>query len=236
MLPAVHLLSLGPGDPELLTLKAVRTLREADIVMMPATRSAEGQVTSRALNIISPWTDVAKQRLYELPMRSDRRAAQTVYDTICRDAADSYQAGRRVVIVVEGDVSIYASIHYVLERLQSAGVPVVQSPGIPSFIAAAASAGLSLVCQQERLVVLPGDADAELLRRLLSDRHVVVVMKLSQCQQALKDYLLQYPAAVCHYFENVGMDNQFHTTDHNVIVARQIPYFSLCVLYPEAVS
>ena len=227
----VHFLSLGPGDPELLTLKAVRTLRDADIVLLPATRTAEGQLVSRAQGIVSQWVAESRQRLYALPMSKDRQAAQTVYDTICRDAADGCQAGQRVVIVVEGDVSIYASIHYVLERLKSAGIPVAQSPGIPSFIAAAASAGLSLICQQERLVVLPGDADIEVLRRLLTGRHVVVVMKLSQCQQVLKDYLLQYPAAVCHYFENVGMENEFHTTDHDVIVARRMPYFSLCILY-----
>ena len=78
-----------------------------------------------------------------------------------------------------------------MERLQKNNIPVVQSPGIPSFIAAAASAGLSLISQNERLVVLPGDVDIEVLRRLLTGRHVVVVMKVSQCQQVLKDYLLK---------------------------------------------
>ena len=137
-----------------------------------------------------------------------------------------------MAVVVEGDAGVYASIHYVLERLRDSGTPVRQLAGVPSFIAAAASAGLSLICQHERLVVLPGDADIEVLRRLLTDRHVVVVMKLSQCQQVLKDYLLQHPDAVCHYFENVGTPDAYHTAEHREILSREMPYFSLCILYP----
>ena len=228
----VTFLSLGPGDPELLTLKAVRMLREADVVVVPATRNGDGTMKSRAADIIGEWCAADKMHLYPLPMQKQREAVMQVYDTIYNDIVAWHQADKRVVVVVEGDVSIYASIHYVLERLHENHIPVVQSPGIPSFIAAAASAGLSLISQNERLVVLPGDADIEVLRRLLTGRHVVVVMKLSQCQQVVKDFLLHYPATVCHYFENVGMPEEYYTQERDAILARQMPYFSLCVLYP----
>ena len=132
----------------------------------------------------------------------------------------------------QGPAPLGASIHYVLDQLLQKNIPVTQEPGIPSFIAAAASAGLSLISQKQRLVVLPGDADIEELRRLLTSEHVVVVMKLSQCQQVLKDYLLQYPDAVCHYFENVGTAEAFHTSSCDEILSRQMPYFSLCILFP----
>lgn len=223
----VSFLSLGPGDPELLTLKVVKTLREADIVVIPSTADR-----SRAAEIIREWCDEDRMYRYELPMQKDRTAVRKVYDDICQQVVVWYNEGCRIALVVEGDVSVYASIHYVLERLQEDDIPVQQVPGIPSFIAAAASAGLSLISQNERLVVLPGDVDIEVLRRLLTGRHVVVVMKVSQCQQVLKDYLLQYPDTVCHYFENVGTAEAFHTTDHATIVGREMPYFSLSILYP----
>jgi len=229
---AVTFLSLGPGDPELLTLKAVRALREADKVVVPATKTADGSLKSRATAIIGEWCDAQKMHLYALPMSKHREAVTQIYDDICCDILNWHRAGQRVVVAVEGDASIYASIHYVLERLHENHIPVVQSPGIPSFIAAAASAGLSLISQNECLVVLPGDADIEVLRRLLTGRHVVVVMKLSQCQQVVKDFLLHYPATVCHYFENVGMPEEYYTQERDAILARQMPYFSLCVLYP----
>ena len=163
----VTFLSLGPGDPELLTIKALKTLKDADVVMVPATRNREGITKSRATDIISEWCDDNRLRVYELPMLKDRQAVSLVYDRIFADCVRLYHEGRRIVVAVEGDVSIYASIHYVMERLEEASIPVVQSAGIPSFIAAAASAGLSLVSQQQRLTIMPGDADAETLHQLL---------------------------------------------------------------------
>lgn len=229
----VTFLSLGPGDPELLTLKALKTLKDADVVMVPATRNNEGIMKSRATDIISEWRIENRLMVYELPMLKDRQAVSLAYDKIFADCARLYQEGRRIVVAVEGDVSIYASIHYVMERLEEASIPVVQSAGIPSFIAAAASAGLSLISQQQRLTILPGDADAETLYQLLKNNHVVVVMKLSQCQEAVKEFLRRNPQTVCHYFENVGTPEAYHTMQHDEILSRHIPYFSLCVIYPS---
>ena len=228
----ITLLSLGPGDPELLTIKALKTLKDADVVMAPATRSNEGILKSRATEIINEWHLENRLMVYELPMLKDRQAVSLVYDGIFSDCVRLYQEGRRVVVAVEGDVSIYASIHYVMERLEEAGIPIEQSAGIPSFIAAAASAGLSLISQQQRLTILPGDADAETLHQLLKYYHVVVVMKLSQCQETVKDFLRQNPQTICHYFENVGTPEAYHTTLCDEIQSRQFPYFSLCVIYP----
>lgn len=228
----VTFLSLGPGDPELLTLKAVRLLREADVVMIPATQGRDGQVSSRAQTIIAEWVAEEQMHLYPLSMSKNREAALQTYDTMVNDAAALFREGRRVVIAVEGDVSIYASIHYVLCQLKADGIPVEQVPGIPSFIAAAAMADLSLISQQQRLVVLPGDADATTLQQLLDTHHVVVVMKLSQCAEAVKDFLRQHPAAECHYFENVGNPGAYHTAQHDEILSRPFPYFSLCIFRP----
>lgn len=236
MMNVVTFVSLGPGDPEWLTLKALRLLKEADLVMIPATRGADGQVTSRAQDIICMWTEPGHTRLYPLPMSHERKAALAVYDQIRRDAAEACRSGQRVVIAVEGDISIYASVYYVLEKLRSDGIPVAQCPGVPSFIAAASLAGLSLASQRERLVVLPGDADEPALEEWLQSGHVVVVMKLSQCADTVKRFLRRHPHAVCHYFENVGTPKAYHTKSRDEILSRRIPYFSLCVLYPGEYS
>ena len=223
----VTFLSLGPGDPELMTLKAVRTLREADVVVVPSTTGR-----SRAAEIIREWCDEDKMYRYELPMQKDRTAVRQVYDDICQRVAGWYNGGKRIAVVVEGDVSIYASIHYVMDELKRRNIPVEQIGGIPSFIAAAAMAGLSLVSGQQRLVIMPGDADEQTLEHLLSTQHVVVIMKLSQCAEAVKTFLVQHPSVTCHYFENVGTPEAFHTSECDAILSRPFPYFSLYILYP----
>ena len=80
--------------------------------------------------------------------------------------------------------------------------------------------------------VYENHADAKMLHQLLSSNHVVVVMKLSQCQEAVKEFLRRNPQTVCHYFENVDTPEAYHTTLHEEIISRHIPYFSLCVIYP----
>ena len=224
----VSFLSLGPGDPEQLTLKVVKTLREADIVVVPCTHRQ-----SRAAEIIGEWCDEEKMHYQELPMQKDRAVVNQIYDNICQQVKAWYNEERQIAILVEGDISIYASVHYILDKLKCQGIPVNQQPGIPSFIAAAAMANLSLVSQQERLVILPGEAEEATLQRLISSNHVVVIMKLSLCTDALKAFLRQEPQTVCHYFENIGCAESFHTTELAEILSRQWPYFSLCILYPK---
>jgi precorrin-2/cobalt-factor-2 C20-methyltransferase len=203
----------------------VGCLRQADVVFLPG-----GTVRSRAAEIVSTWCQEEQLKTYVLPMQKDRRQVQEVYDHLSSDIAEAYHAGRRVVVAVEGDVSIYASIHYVLERLLADGIAVEQEAGIPSFIAAASVVGLSLVSQRQRLVVIPGNAQTDELYQLLQCGHTVVLMKLSQCEDELKTLLRLHPSIECHYFENVGTAQQLYLTSHADILARPVPYFSLAVL------
>ena len=226
----VTFISLGPGDPESLTVKALRQLKSSDVVVVPGTASADGTMTSRAADILGYWAIPAELRLFPVPMERDRRKALSAYDAMCAELIQLYHEGRQVAVAVEGDISIYASIHYVLERLQAQKVPVVQLPGITSFIAAAAEASLSLVSRRERLLVVPIVQSAEELDRLLRESHTVVVMKLSQCQDVVKAFLQSHRDLLCHYFENIGTSSQFHTTDPAVVCQRSVPYFSLLII------
>lgn len=227
---SVTFLSLGPGDPELLTLQAVKALRSADVVLLPATRTAAGVQSSRAAEIVGEWCPRERQRFYPLPMSADRLAVMKVYDEMYSDILHFLSEGRNVVVGVEGDISIYASIHYVQDRLCADGIEVRQLPGIPSFIAAASCAALSLVSQQERLLVIPGDCSAEELLDLLHKHYTIVLMKLSHCRKALTTLLQDNNSVECHYIENVGLPSEYYSSDSPTILSRQMPYFSLAIL------
>lgn len=230
--------SLGPGDAEMMTLKACNALRQADVILLPATRSADGSLTSRANDVVRTAlaltakperTDGPEQPqicLYPLPMKTDRRAAHAVYDEMKADALRWQCEGRRVVIGVEGDISIYASVHYLLDELAAEGIATEQMEGIPSFIAGAAAARLSLISGQERLLVVPGNLRAAEVEPLLESRHVLVVMKLSQCEAEVKAFMRAHPGREYHYFENISLPEACHLTDCEAILGRRFPYFS----------
>lgn len=227
----VSFVSLGPGDEAWVTVAARDALRVAEKVYCPSVEDRQGRRRSRAAELARALEiDPAKIICFDLAMREERTTAHTAYDQVFEWVRADYMAGLRVAVAVEGDVSIYASIHYVMDRLETAGVPVEQVAGIPSFIAAAAMARLSLVSQEEKLLVIPGHASAEELDRWLTEGCVVVLMKLSRQANALKEYLCEHPSYLYYYMENVATPEAICLTDVPAILARSFPYFSLLII------
>ena len=226
----VLFVSLGPGDPELITLKSLKALQCADLIFCPATLTKDGIRKSRSAELLKVLLVTSPLSFFTLPMSKNREAAWRVYDEVFVQAKELYGQGKRVVIVVEGDASIYASIHYVLDKLVEASVPVEQLPGIPSFIAASSAAALHLIQQEERLVVIPGNITLSELDSYLSTNHVLVIMKLSQCASVVKEYLRLHSEHTCYYFENVGTPQALCLQSTQEIGEREIPYFSLLVI------
>ncbi|MDD7318262.1 MAG: precorrin-2 C(20)-methyltransferase [Prevotella sp.] len=222
--------SLGPGDPELMTLKTLNSLRSADIIFVPSTIDREGRHSSRAAEIVTANVPDAPIHTFHLPMSRNRDAAMSAYSGVYDAAISAWQEGKRVVIGVEGDVSIYASIHYVMDRMMSEGVAVEQLPGIPSFIAAAGEACLSLISQQEKLLVMPGFKSKSMLTRALDSGCVVAVMKLSGCEKMMKNYIHEHPENTYYYIENASNAAAYHTTDRKQIANLPFPYFSLMII------
>ena len=136
-------ISLGPGDPELITLKGWKALQAADIVFCPETEGRNGERTSRAANIVR-WLGVGDDhiRRFLLPMSKRREAALQAYDGVYAEARALQDVGLHVCIVAEGDAGFYSSVHYVFERLRADGRAAEHVAGIPAFIAAGALAAM----------------------------------------------------------------------------------------------
>lgn len=222
----VYIVSLGPGDAGLVSLAGCGVLRRANAVFCPKTN-----VRSRSSALLEELK--IKQevvRHYTLPMSKNRELAYQAYDEVLEEVINLYSEGLCVAIVAEGDAGFYSSTGYLAGKLKDAGIPVRQIAGVPAFIAAAASIGLSIVEQEERLTVCPGKVDRELFDRVASGSEVAVVMKLSQCEEEVKRLIGLEERLVCHYFENVGTDGEYYTCHKEDILARKFPYFSLMII------
>jgi Precorrin-2 methylase len=222
--------SLGPGEPELITLKGLRALQEADFILCPATGIGK-TFSSRATEIIKQLNiSGEKIHLFKLPMNKDRSQALQVYEEMYHSAIDLQQRSFRVVIVAEGDAGFYSSIHYIYDRLHRESIPAKLIPGIPAFIASGALAGLHIVQQEERLMVIPGKVSTHELVTYLEADTTVVIMKLSQCTDVIHEFITHYPTYHYHYFENVGTDKEYYSTDVVGVSAKRFPYFSLMII------
>lgn len=229
----VRFVSLGPGDAELITLKSLRALQEADVIFCPSTQTGNGSITSRAATLLEELGIKDAVRLFALPMSKDRTKALQVYKDVLSEIIREYEAGKNIAVAVEGDAGIYASIHYVLDSLKEEGIRTEQLCGIPSFIAAGAAAQLHLISLEERLVVIPGTATLQELDHYLSRKYVPVIMKLSHCADAIRRYIELHPQYTYHYFENISTGKEYYSCNREELAGKDYPYFSLMIILNE---
>lgn len=221
---------VGPGDPELLTLKAVRLIRNADRVAYLA--NAEGR--SQALEIARLALAEAKEGQQELPivmpMARDRSLANQAYDEAATAIAACLQNGERVVFLCEGDPLFFGSFAYLLERLQeSHSCHVV--PGISSVNAAAATLAEPLTLLKESFAVVTGRHTDQQLRAALQQHDSVVIMKAGEARPRILAALADTDRSEdARYLEYIGRDNQQVECEVSELAAEAGPYFSLFVV------
>ncbi|WP_281644429.1 precorrin-2 C(20)-methyltransferase [Bacteroides zoogleoformans] len=230
---SVLFVSLGPGDPELITVKGLKALQNADCIFCPETvnkKSLTSPGTSHAAAILHQLEINTKCIIrFAVPMSRQRDKAMAAYDSLFAEIEKLHADGKKICVAAEGDAGFYASIHYVYERLQKEGIPVEHIAGVPSFIAAGARAGIHLVSGTETLTVLPGTATADEVARHIEREEAVVIMKLSKCAQNMHELIRLHPEYDYHYFENVGTANDVYLDRPDLILSRAFPYFSMLI-------
>jgi len=193
---------LGPGDPELMTLKAARLISTAGVVAYPALVGGDSLARSIAADLISAD---AVEVVVEVPMTVDRRPAQAAYDRGSAAIAVHLEAGRDVVCLCEGDPFFYGSFMYLFARL-SQRYQVAVVPGVSSMNAVAARSGRPMVARNEVVTVLPGPLGEDDLRARIRAADSVVLMKVGRHLGKLKRVLQGEGLLVdAVYVERVGM-------------------------------
>lgn len=234
---------LGPGDPDLITLKGLRAIEAADIIFVPRSRDDE---PSLALRIAAPWINRERQRIIELtlPMTRDREQQQRARQAAAVQIATSlgawattHQQPARGVYLLMGDPLLYGTFTALWDFLvnQPCAVAIEMVPGVTSFAALAAQVGLPLGSGDERIVIAPAPSQSDLpaLHRLCTEFETVILMKvgrvLPQVIAALNELGLLDHAI---YAEYVGMPQERIVHDVTTLRETQGPYFSLLIVQP----
>lgn len=169
----LHLVGVGPGDPELLTLKAVRVLGAADVIAYPR---KQGEA-SMALGIARAHLRADATHVpVDIPMAVERAPAQAAYDRLAAAVLEHLGAGRHVAYLCEGDPLLYGSAIYLMARI-AGRAPIVVIPGVTSLTASAAAACRPLCARNEVLKVLPAPLPDDRLRAELAGAEAVAIVK-----------------------------------------------------------
>jgi precorrin-2/cobalt-factor-2 C20-methyltransferase len=178
---------VGPGNPDLITLKAARIIRDAPVIAVPVTQPAgESYALSIAAGLVPLGGNVLR---LHFPMTRNVAARIAKRRAAAEQIAEHLRAGRDVAFLTEGDPTLHSTFGYVLEHLPGA-FPVAVVPGVTSVTAAAADAAQPLVRAGERLAVLPATfEDMEALEPILRAFDTVVLMKVHSVLDAVVDLL-----------------------------------------------
>lgn len=213
---------VGPGDPELMTMKAVRVLREADVVMVPDTRSGD----QTALQIAQPYLTGQEVVLVNTPMVRDRTVVDAAYEAAADQICALLERGKQVAFLTLGDPTVYSTYMYIHEKVLSRGREAEVIPGVTSFCAAAARLNMSLCQGAEPLLIVPASHDREELMEVPANQ---VFMKagrsILELQQALAERGLLEGAAMV---ENCGMPDERVYPDFSQL-KEPSGYFSLVI-------
>ena len=180
MTQAVYFVSLGAGDPELITLKALRLLERADVIYSPVSLSPNGRRASKSKSIMLSLGIKEEQIVsYDMPVNSEREGAEDAYKQVAEDIKARRQANGDLIaaVVAIGDAGFYASSAYIGELLEAENIPTSYLPGVPALIASNALIGGQLVQLDEQLRVIPGVATPSEWEEAWQSKHTIVIMK-----------------------------------------------------------
>lgn len=220
--------SVGPGDPEMMTLQAVRIIRQADVIAAPCSGGAEPVALTIAAGAVPEIANKPFLRL-DMPMTRNSETLTRAHREAARQVAKRLAQGLDVAFLTLGDVSVYSTYGYLQKEVKAQGFETRMVAGVTSFCAAAALSEQPLVEAEQPLVIIPGsypDMPAQ-----LEAAGTKVIMKTGKSLEALKKRLRetgQYERAVL--VERCGMRGQRFYRSLDEVEGE--PYLSLVIIRP----
>lgn len=183
-------IGVGPGDPDLLTVKAVKTLNKVDVICAPKSSNSK---PSLALSIINPVLNDRESKYETLeplfPMIEDKEELQKYWDDAARIIIEKLNEGLDVAFITLGDPAVYSTFSYVFKIIEGMDFETMIIPGITSFTGCAASAKIQLAEKDEIIVIVP-KVD-ERLSHIMACGDTFVIMKTSRHSDLLKNIINQ---------------------------------------------
>ncbi len=223
----VYSIGLGPGDPELLTVRARRLLEESDVVVVPQSDETGRSV---ARDIILHYIGPSKILMYYFPMNNDREELDRRYTDLARRVRDLVEDGKMVSYVTMGDPTIFSTSNYITEKLRAVGLEVMHVPGISSINAASTMLGLPLCVKGEHFGVyeMPGDVGeaVSLIRR----HPTTVFMKVNRKLPVLVEAVRKAAPERAYLARRIGLDEEVFYDMLNCSPPPEAAYLSVAVI------
>jgi precorrin-2/cobalt-factor-2 C20-methyltransferase len=228
----IFAVGVGPGDPELLTRKAERVIREAAVICAPA---ATPDDASYALSIVEQFIDRGRQQILTkvFPMTRDEAVLNPLRELTAHELATHACSGQDVAFITIGDPLLYSTFQPIFRILNEEypHIPVEFVPGITSISAAAAAAALPLAQADETVAILPATADEEAILKTLIAFDTIVLLKISRAFDRVYEMLMHLKLDKSAVFvRRVGSADEEVVFDLASLVGKKLDYLSLLIV------
>lgn len=199
-------LGVGPGDPELLTIKALRVIKESDIIAVPGNKTEES-VAYQIVKGVYPELDQKHLLPIAMPMTKDPAVLEENHQKAAEEVGNFLKEGKQVAFLTLGDPTVYSTYLYVHKRILERGYQAEIVSGITSFCAVAARLNMGLAEMAEPLHVIPATYKAEEMDELLKLPGTKVLMKSGKRLKKVRDSILRSGQNAV-MIENCGMPEE----------------------------
>jgi len=221
---------VGPGDPELVTLKALRILKSVPVLAWPAPE--EGPSLAREI-VAGHLPGTQREIAIRMPLLPARFPADDVYDSAAVEIGAALSAGDDVAVICEGDPFFYGSFMYLFGRL-AADHAIEVVPGVSSLTACAAALGSPLSAKNDVLSVIPGPLDADTMAQRLAEADAAAIIKVGRHLEKIRGVLA-----------DLGLSDNARYIERATMTAQRIvpladvgegdaPYFSMILVHKRA--
>ena len=181
-------IGVGPGDPELLTVKAIKAIEKVDVLIAPKTEKKDGSV---ALTVAKPYLKKDVEIVYQVfPMvKGFAENSTDAWESNKQEILKLLRAGKNVAFLTIGDPMFYSTYIYVFRLLENEGVDIQTIPGIPAFAAIGSQLGYPIVEGDDVLSIIPATASPEKVEKAMQAADNVVLMKVYKNFEDVADML-----------------------------------------------
>ena len=219
-------IGVGPGDPELLTMKAIHVMEQVDVLIAPKTEKKDGSV---ALSIAKPYLRPDIEIVYQVfPMvKGFAENSMGAWEQNKQEILSLLNAGKNVAFLTLGDPMFYSTYIYIYRLLESEAVDIRTIPGIPAFAAIGSQVGQPIVEGDDVLAIIPATASPEKVERALKAADNVVLMKVYKNFDEVTDSLVEHDMAEqAVLVSRAGLDDERIIRDLSAHRGEKLNYLS----------
>ncbi|MEE8185240.1 MAG: precorrin-2 C(20)-methyltransferase [Thermodesulfobacteriota bacterium] len=233
--PVLYGVGIGPGDPELMTLKAVRVLKGVDVIAVPKSKE---EATSLALDIIRGVIDLKDKEVVELifPMKRNQMELIEAWEESRRQVIERLEGSRDVAFITIGDPLFHSTFIYLLEALcrespEDRFYNIEVIPGVSSINAASALSCTPLAKSGERMAIIPATYGYEKLKETIEEFDTVVLLKANKAIGGIITVLEESGLKENAVFvSRAGLAGERVTRDLDSLKGKELDYFSIIII------